>query len=347
MPFLSICIPAYNRAEFLPPLMDSLLHQENADFEVLIAEDHSPQRPAIRAVVDRYRADFGERVRYMENQNNLGYDGNLRALIANARGDYVLFMGNDDLMCPGAMAVVEAALKRHSNIGVLIRAYADFDISPEHPNQYFRYFPDECFFPAGISAVVTAFRRSVVISGMVVHRESALAFATDRFDGTLLYQQWLVANILLERNAVYLPDILVLRRNGIPPDFGQAKAEQGRFVPRDQTPESSLHFMEGMLRIAKAVEIERYAKIFKPILADLANYSYPILAIQAGRSFRVFLQYCRSLGRMGFGRHPLFYAYFFGLVMLGRDRMDWLIKTIKNRLGRTPVLGRISHGQSR
>ena len=346
MPRFTICIPAYNRAALLPPLLDSISAQEYADYEILICEDASPERSAIRAVAEEYSTRYPERIRYVENERNLGYDGNLRTLARLAAGDYCLFMGNDDLMCAGALAKAASALARHSDVGVLVRSYADFQGAPENIDQEYRYFPDERFFPAGPDAVATAFRRSVVISGMVLHRTAALSFSTDRFDGSLLYQVWLVGNILVEKNVVFVPDILILRRKGVPPDFGQAEAERGLFTPQDQTPESSLNFMRGMLGIAAAVEKDRGIKVYRRIVTDIANYSYPVLSIQAGKPLVVFLGYWWQLSLMGFGVSLPFHAYFTGLMTLGAPRLDRLIRTVKRRLGRTPSLGNIFQGRA-
>ena len=168
---ISVCIPAYNRASVLPALLDSLITQEYPHFEIVICEDQSPEREKIRETVVRYQAAYPGLIRFFENETNLGYDGNLRRLIERASGRYCLFMGNDDLLCPGALRVVASALERHPNVGVVLRSYAAFDESPEKIVQEFRYFPEETFFPAGEGTIATVFRRSVVISGMVVHRE--------------------------------------------------------------------------------------------------------------------------------------------------------------------------------
>ncbi|TAJ80675.1 MAG: glycosyltransferase family 2 protein [Gallionellaceae bacterium] len=346
-PKISVCIPAYNRAGVLPELLDSIVAQDFNDFEIVICEDRSPQREQIAEVVNRYSSIHPGLIRYFENSENLGYDGNLRNLFEKSQGEYCLFMGNDDLMCEGALAKVAAALSRHPNIGVLLRSYAAFEGSPDNIVQTFRYFDQELFFPAGAQTISTIYRRSVVIPGMVIRREAALRSATTRFDGTLLYQLYLVANILVEMNAVYLPDVIVLYRNGGVPDFGNSAAEQGKFQPKEQTPESSVHFMRGMLAIAQYIERERQVKIFRPIVRDIANYSYPILAIQAQKPLGIFLKYGWSLARLGLARSPLFLVWFFAILILGTKRVERLIVWIKKRLGHTPSLGNVYRGESR
>lgn len=341
---LSICIPAYNRASVLPALLESILSQTFADYEVLICEDVSPQREEIRAVVERYGRSHPGRIRYIENENNLGYDGNLRRLIERAEGEFCMFMGNDDLMCPDALRIVADAVRRHSNVGVLVRSYQSFEVEPRNIVQTFRYFPEERLFPAGAASIATVYRRAVVIPGMVVRREAARRWATVEFDGTLLYQLHVIANILVDMDAVFLPQILVLYRNGGVPDFGNSAAERGRFVPRDQTIESSLAFMRGMLDIARAVEARRGVAVFQRILADIANYSYPVLAIQRHRSRTAFVRYWWALGKLGLRRHAMFHLYFAALLLLGTGRCDALIGWVKRRLGYTPALGSIFRG---
>jgi len=345
-PLISVCIPAYNRAAVLPELLESILVQDFSDYEVLLAEDGSPERADIAAVIARYINRFSGRLRHTENACNLGYDGNLRNLIECARGHYCLFMGNDDLLAPGALVSVARAVGGHPDVGVVLRTYASFDTDPARPVQTFRYFDEELFFPAGAPTITTFFRRCVVISGLVIHRDAAHACATDRFDGTLLYQLYLVGRILARKNGVSLPQVLALYRLGGIPDFGNSASEQGLFVPRQQTPESSIAFMQGMLAIARDTEDSTGERVSCGIFRDLGNYSYPILAIQARQPLTRFLRYCLGLARLGFWRSALFHAYMWSLLLLGPRRVDRLIVAIKKRLGRTPALGRVYHGKS-
>jgi glycosyltransferase involved in cell wall biosynthesis len=343
-PLISVCIPAYNRAEVLNELLQSILVQDFEDYEVVICEDASPQRPQIRAVVEALPPASRARVRYFENPSNLGYDGNLRNVIATARGDYCLLMGNDDLMCPGALTTVANGVRSYADVGVVLRTYASFDTTPDRINQVFRYFDRERLFEPGVASIVTFFRRSVVLPGMVVRRADAVSYATDEFDGTLLYQLYIVGRILVAKKGLYLPAVLTLYRNGGIPYFGNSAAERGNFVPGTITPEASLHFMKSMLRIAAALQERCALPVYDPILKDLSNYSYPFIAIQAHQPWRTYLRYCWNLGRLGFARHMLFHVYLLAVILLGPRRVESVIRFIKHRLGRTPVLGDVYQG---
>lgn len=343
---ISVCIPAYNRSSVLPELLDSILNQDFKEYEVLICEDDSRERPEIQEIIKRYSKLYPGYIRYIENDKNLGYDRNMRKLVANAHGDYCMFMGNDDLMCCGALKKVASTIDKYESVGVIVRSYASFDETPDKINQVFRYFPEERVFPAGSDSISTVFRRSVVIPGMVIHREAAQRLETSKFDGTLLYQVYLIANILVEMKAVFLPDILVYYRNGGIPEFGNAEVEKGKFVPANRTPASSLQFMKGMLHVAASVERERGVTVYRRIVADISNYSYPILAIQSRQPVLVFFRYWFGLAKMGFGRYPLFHCYFLALLIFGERRMNSLIASIKSYFGHTPAIGSIFKGES-
>ena len=329
----------------MPELLESILTQDFTSFEIVINEDDSPERSKIREVVEFHSALYPERIRYFENKKNLGYDANIRSLIENSTGDYCLFVGNDDLLAPGALNAINDCILRHPKIGVFLRSFAAFEGSVDNIVQEFRYFDKELFFPAGEKTISTFYKRSVVIPGVTINRAAALSFSSDKFDGTLLYQIYLIANILTEWNGVFSPEIVALYRNGGIPDFGNSEAEKGKFVPQTRTIDSSVNFMKGMLDIARYVEKTRHVAIYQNILKDLSNYSYPILSIQAEKPLGEFFRYYLSLIHLGFGRQILFHTYFYSILLLGTRRMDKLIAWGKRKLGHTPSIGSIYAGE--
>ena len=341
-PLISICIPAYNRAEYLSDLLESISIQKFQNFEIVIAEDCSPEKLQIAKIVSKFQSNNPcLDVVYEENIKNLGYDGNIRCLFEIARGEFCLFLGNDDLLVNGALLVINDVISRNPECGVVVRSYGTFDLDPAIIKQEFRYFPQEHSIRPGENAVVTAFRRSVVIPGLVIHRESALKVGTSAYDGTLLYQLYLVGMILANRSVIFTPKIIALRRDGNLPDFGNSEAEKGKFIPHEQTVESSVYFVKGMFEIAKGLEVRTDLKVFARIRADIARYSYPILAIQAHRSRLVFAGYALSLCRLGLGRSPLFYTYFFALLVFGPQFMDKVVWYLKTKIGHAPRFGKI------
>jgi abequosyltransferase len=338
-PVFSICIPAYNRARHLRPLLDSILAQDFKSYEIVICEDLSRERVEIAKIVREYDALHPGVFAHYENQINLGYDANIRNLIDKATGEFCFFMGNDDLMCPGALGHVNAVIGRHPNVGMVLKSYAWFDEVPERVNQEVRYFGEERFFEVGREAIGICFRRAGVISGYVVHRDSAQSVATDEFDGTLYYQMHLTASVLAERNAVATPMVLVLCRNGEPPEFGNSGSERGTYTPGRYTPQARLSMIGGALNIARALDRRKNLDIAETITRDYANYFYPYIRDQLTLAPRQFFQLYRDFAKMGFGKYPLFHVYFALGYLLGEKRFDGMTRIVRKILGRSPQIG--------
>ena len=347
-PILTVAIPAYNRPEELDALLDTILAQDDAHFDVLVVEDCSPRQAEIRAVVERAagrRADL--RIRFVANEKNLGFDGNLRRILDLSEGEFTFFMGDDDLLRPGALAKVAAVIEKHPSLGVILRAYESVDYATGQRIEVFRYFPDDRLFPAGAPTMRTFFRRCVSIAGFTIHTASARRFATDRFDGSLLYQLYLGTRVVRERDGYFIADVLTAMRKDDRQRhfFGSASSEKGRFAPGQLTPEHSVHFMRGMVDMARAVESETQAGVLDGILDDLSNYSYAYLRLHA-KDRRVFTRYVRDLQKLGLARTPLFWGYVAALFSLPTPVLDHGIRVLKRVLRSTPKFGGLYAGEN-
>ena len=340
-PLISVICPAYDRPQHVGPLLDSVLAQDYDDWECVVTDDCSPSRESTKAILDAYsRKD--SRIRGYVNDENLGYDGAFRRLIELARGRYLFVMGDDDFVAPGALRAVAEAIARHPNLGVILRAFAFFRDTPDNILQVNRYYPEETVFPAGQRAIVACYRRLVGMSGLVFDRDRAFALATDRWDGTLFYQHWLAANILVEKDAVYIPHILAYFRRGGTPLFGRAKAERGKYTPGIQPPDTDLKMLTSLMAIAEAVERDRGVEIAELIRRDHGNYMYPTFAHQADQPWAVFYKFYKDLGRLGFARYPLFHFWFWSVAIVGQRRVDRALQFVRRTLGHTPNISRFA-----
>jgi glycosyltransferase involved in cell wall biosynthesis len=339
-PLFSVCIPAHNRARHLAPLLDSIFSQDFADYEVVVCEDRSPERGQIAAIVREYDRKYPGRIRYFENPENLGFDGNVRNLVTQAVGRFCFFMGNDDVMCPGAIEEAAAVIQRHPNAGLVLKSYGWFDETPDKINQVIRWFNEETELPPGIPSIRFAFRRSGVLAGYIVDRDRANAVATNRFDGTLYYQLYLTTNVLIDKSAVVTPRVLILCRGNEPPQFGQSASERGKYVPGSYTSGARMNMIAGALSIIRDLKNTHGIDVVDDVIHDYANYFYPYIKDQLTLPMKEYYHLYRGYGRMGFARYPLFHLYFVLAYLLGERGFDNMTRVVRKSLGRSPQFGK-------
>ncbi|MCX6954347.1 MAG: glycosyltransferase family A protein, partial [Verrucomicrobia bacterium] len=93
-PLVSVVIPCFNSARWLPATLDSVLAQTWPRVEIIVVDDGS--RDDSLAVARRY-ASRGVRV---ESIANSGAAAARNHGLALARGDYLQFLDADDLLAP-------------------------------------------------------------------------------------------------------------------------------------------------------------------------------------------------------------------------------------------------------
>lgn len=115
-PKISVCIPAYNFAEYLPQAVESVLRQAFTDFELLIIDDCSTDGTA--AVAGQF-AERDRRIRLIVNPKNLGLVGNWNSCLSQARGEFIKYVFADDfLTSPEALGKLLAAFESGRSIAL-------------------------------------------------------------------------------------------------------------------------------------------------------------------------------------------------------------------------------------
>lgn len=92
-PRISLLIPTYNYARYLPEAIESVLEQDWRDLELLISDDGSTDGSA--EVIAAYAAK-DSRIRFRIHPTNLGMVQNWNWCLSEARGEYVKFVFGDD-----------------------------------------------------------------------------------------------------------------------------------------------------------------------------------------------------------------------------------------------------------
>ena len=134
MSSVSVVVPNYNHAPYLPHRIESILAQTRGDFELLVLDDCSPDDS--REVIDRYAAD--PRLRPCFNERNSGNSFlQWRKGIEQTSGEYIWIAESDDFAHPALLERLAAKLDQDPQIGV---AFCETILVDENERELGWYF---------------------------------------------------------------------------------------------------------------------------------------------------------------------------------------------------------------
>ena len=117
-PLVSVITPTFNRADYLPFAVESVLSQSVSDFELIVIDDGSTDGTA--ELMERYLAD--SRIRYLK-QENQGQSVARNRGIAEARGQFICFLDSDNAWVSTKLENSLKAFEEHPEADIV---YGDF-----------------------------------------------------------------------------------------------------------------------------------------------------------------------------------------------------------------------------
>ena len=120
----SILMPTYNGSKWVKQAINSVLRQSLSNFEIIICDDCSTDN-----TIDIIKDIQDNRIKIFKNDINLGYPSNLEKarLLSSKDSDIVYLMAQDDILAKDALLKTYKAFKISEEIGVVGRAYYQFD----------------------------------------------------------------------------------------------------------------------------------------------------------------------------------------------------------------------------
>ena len=120
-PLLSIIIPNWTGARFLPTCLDSLAQQTYAPLEIIVVDNASSDESC-----DLIKSNYPD-VILIELPENLGFTGACNTGIEAAAGEYIALLNNDTEVDPGWAAAIMDAFTRHPQVGSVASKMLLFD----------------------------------------------------------------------------------------------------------------------------------------------------------------------------------------------------------------------------
>lgn len=129
-PFVTVVIPTHKRLDFLTEAVRSVLAQDFARPVEIVITDDDPASTVADALLARLpelrRCDF----RYVVNERNLGLYSNHNRGIQLARGEWVAFLDDDNLLEPDFLGSLFAIIDRQPTVQAILPRNSTFDERP-------------------------------------------------------------------------------------------------------------------------------------------------------------------------------------------------------------------------
>jgi hypothetical protein len=180
----------------------------------------------------------------------------------------------------------------------------------------------------------------VFIAGFTIRREYAEPYLTDRFDGTMLIQLYLLAETVQKYPSAYFDEPFTQQYASHQHNVGDVMfdREKNIFVPRKPTLDISLNFLKIFALITEYIDEKYNLNSTSLIKKDMSKYFYPSLALHREEGIKFFFKYVQELNKLGFNSSFYYYIYLIMLTLFGKKFCDFGIRGIKKFLGKTPRL---------
>lgn len=165
-PLVSVLLPTRNRLEFLEQAIETVLRQDDGDWEIVVSDNDSEQDIAGHVAGLR-----DERIRYVRTDAFVAVTENWNNALVNARGRYVVMLGDDDGLLPGYVARLRELVARFENPDVVYSGayiYAYPGVMPDDPEGYLQPYGYATFLKGRTQPFVLdpAVRRDLVAHAM-------------------------------------------------------------------------------------------------------------------------------------------------------------------------------------
>jgi abequosyltransferase len=219
---ISICIPTYNRKDFLRILLESIISQSDPRLVEIVVSDNA-SNDGTSLMIERIKKRYPNLI-YYKAAENLGADRNYLSSVEQATGRYCWLMGSDDAIKPGSINRLLNYISLDLEVYLTGRTECSFEMRPLkdkswieiegefkafnfYKDQDLKAYFDECNSLGGVFSY---------LSSIIVKRSSWISIPFNEvFIGTAYSHVSVLLGILLRGARLgYIKEPLVYSRSG-------------------------------------------------------------------------------------------------------------------------------------
>lgn len=315
-PILSIGITSYKRINELERCIKSVDTKYIDDIEIIVSEDCSPLSKEIGEHVETLSKQIPYELEFMPNEHNLGYDGNLGAIIKKSRGEYVFLMSDDDAFFPGFLDVLVPFIKEKSNkYGVI---YAPFVYSNSRRKD--RNHGKDHIIEANEANASKYIFDSILFSGLVFKKKYVEQFDSSSFLNMNFFQVYLFLKSVLNIGGYYFSKPSVLCIGDGENAYGSSESSGGNELLVDRTNViSNVEFDKTLFKVIRRVDEEEGTQIFKSFEKQYSFRAYTLMSIARLKGREELTKYWNNINNHGIKIYPIAKVYYCLLYILGTN----------------------------
>jgi glycosyltransferase involved in cell wall biosynthesis len=144
-PFISVAIPTFRRPDMVRRTVESVLHQDFSDWELVISDDEGPEGVSWSVLSEYARTE--PRIRVVENHRGRGQVENTNNAMLACRGNWIKPLHDDDWLTPGSLDTFAEMARAYPTAAFMTSTshlVQDSGIRYRRGGQVTRYSSQEC-----------------------------------------------------------------------------------------------------------------------------------------------------------------------------------------------------------
>lgn len=315
--FISVCITSYKRVKELQRCLNSIDSKYKESIEVIVSEDNSPERERIREVVEEYAKSSPYKVVFNTNENNLGYDRNLKKLATLATGDYVFYMSDDDCLYANTLDSLIEVLKEKKPA----MAYAPFWYGYDEAKEAKRKHQGSEILERGEDTVSKRVYDAILFSGLTFKREYLLNIDGERFRNLNYIQVYMFLDVMYHHGGYYHDVLMIDSVSDGENAYGTVDSSNGgnALLAHRESIFSNIEFNKGLFKVIKMFDADNGTNVFSTFSKEYSLRSLYGLCRARRFGLKTYKEYWNKIKESGIELSLIAKTYYIIVLIFGAD----------------------------
>ncbi len=204
---VSICIPQYNRINYLLRSLEIISRQTYNNIEIVVSDDCSSDETEEK--IKELALSYKYPIIFSKNPVNQGYDRNYRKCIELATGDYAFVIGNDDSIVGDESIAKLVDFLESSHLPEV--GFCNM-IEERTDNTYIQRATQTNVLGSGADVAIKYYSCFSFVGGLIYKKSTFDKYNTDKYDGSIYAQMYLGVLMIASGCALFsLKDPFVLK----------------------------------------------------------------------------------------------------------------------------------------